>query len=348
MIGERTNTYQDNGMYFFKYLQKNHPEIDSYYVINRDCLDLVDSKNVLVFNSLKHKLYFFAAKVYANSHYDAAYPRTCLTQKRYRMASKTQNVFLQHGITCSNVSQYYGKAVSDINMFVCAVPVEKIVAVRDFGYQDEEAPLTGFARFDGLNDANAKSQILLMPTWRRTLQDCSKEDFRQSNYFKHINALLSADWLIDLLKEQKMKLKFAPHYEMRPFLSLFDNVDSNYVETVDTAQESVQTLLKESALLITDVSSVQFDFAYMQKPIIYYQWDYEEITKAHLGKGYFNFDIDGFGPICKTLESLKDTLENMANTNWQMSVDSVQRVDAFFKYRDTKKCKRIYKTIRNK
>ena len=345
LIGERTNTYQDNGMYFFKYLQKNHPEIDSYYVIDRDNLDLVDSKNVLVFNSLKHKLYFSAAKVYANSHYDTAYPRTCLTQKRYRMASKTQNVFLQHGITCSNVSQYYGKAASDINMFICAVPVEKIVAVRDFGYQDEEAPLTGFARFDGLNDMNAQPQILLMPTWRRSLQGCSEEDFLQTDYYKYLYQFLTSNWLHEFLLQQNIRLKFAPHYEMTPYLYLFEGFKDSRIDIVNTAQVSVQTLLKESVLLITDVSSVQFDFAYMQKPIIYYQWDYDEITKTHLGKGYFNFENDGFGPICKTLEALKDTLKSMSDTNWQMSADYAQRVDAFFKYRDTKNCERIYTAI---
>ena len=83
----------------------------------------------------------------------------------------------------------------------------------------------------------------------------------------------------------------------------------------------------------------------MQKPIIYYQWDYDEITKTHLGKGYFNFENDGFGPICKTLEALKDTLKSMSDTNWQMSADYAQRVDAFFKYRDTKNCERIYNAI---
>lgn len=346
LIGERTNTYQDNGMYFFKYLQKNHPEIESYYVIDQDCLGVVNSKNVLVFNSLKHKLYFCAARVYANSHYDAAYPRTCLMQKRYRIASKTKNVFLQHGITYSDVSQYYGKATSDINMFVCAVPVEKRVAVRDFGYQDEEAPLTGFARFDGLNDMNAQPQILLMPTWRRSLQDCSEEDFLQTDYYKYLYQFLTLNWLHEFLLQQNIRLKFAPHYEMTPYLYLFEDFKDSRIDIVNTAQVSVQTLLKESALLITDVSSVQFDFAYMQKPIIYYQWDYDEITKTHLGKGYFNFENDGFGPICKTLEALKDTLKSMSDTNWQMSADYAQRVDAFFKYRDTKNCERIYKEIK--
>ena len=347
LIGERMNTYQDNGMYFFKYLQNTHPEIESYYVISKDYSGLVDSENVLRYNSFKHKVYFCAARVYANSHYDAAYPRTCLTQKRYRMASKTQNVFLQHGITCSDVSQYYGKAASDINMFVCAVPIEKIVAMRDFGYQDDETPLTGFARFDGLNDMNAQPQILLMPTWRRSLQGCSEEDFLQTDYYKYLYQFLTSNWLHEFLLQQNIRLKFAPHYEMTPYLYLFEDLKDGRIDIVNTSQVSVQTLLKESALLITDVSSVQFDFAYMQKPIIYYQWDYEEITKAHLGKGYFNFDIDGFGPICKTLDALKDTLESVANTNWQMSADYIQRVDAFFKYRDTKNCERIYNAIMN-
>ena len=35
----------------------------------------------------------------------------------------------------------------------------------------------------------------------------------------------------------------------------------------------------------------------------------------------------------------------MANTNWQMSADYLQRVDAFFKYRDANNCERIYTAI---
>ncbi len=346
LIGERTNTYQDNGMYFFKYLQKKHPEIDSYYVIDRDYLDLVDSNNVLVFNSLKYKLYFCAAQVYANSHYDAAYPKTNILKKRYRINAKTKNVFLQHGIIYCDVGQYYGKANTDIDLFISSVSREQEAIILDCGYSVLEVPITGLARYDGLSEFAIKQQVLLMPTWRRSLQNYSNGEFVESEYFKRLKSLLSSEWLLDFLQKHNMCLKFAPHYEMTPYLYLFEDLKDGRIDIVNTAQVSVQTLLKESVLLITDVSSVQFDFAYMQKPIIYYQWDYEEITKAHLGKGYFNFDMDGFGPICKTLDALKDNLESVANTNWQMSVDYVQRVDTFFKYRDTKNSERIYKEIK--
>lgn len=345
LIGERMNTYQDNGMYFFKYLRNTHPEIESYYVISKDYRGLVDSENVLRYNSFKHKVYFCAARVYANSHYDAAYPRTRLLNKRYYLARKTQNVFLQHGITYSNVSQFYGKRSSDIDMFICAVLREKTVAIRDFGYTEQEAPLTGFARYDGLNDYVVKNQILLMPTWRRGLQSLSETEFKITSYFTTLRGLLTSGWLKDFLQEHQLCLKFAPHYEMTPYLHLFDDLQTENIEIVDTSKVSVQTLLKESKILITDVSSVQFDFAYMQKPIVYYQWDYEEIIKTHLGRGYFNFEIDGFGPVCGTEEEVRRFMEALPLEDWKMPATYVQRVNQFFQYRDNKNCERIYNAI---
>ena len=348
LIGERMNTYQDNGMYCFRYIQTIHPEIDSYYVIDKAYKNIVNRKNVLTYNSFKHKLYFYAARVYANSHYDAAYPRTLLLNKRYHLSSKTKNVFLQHGITCSNVSQFYGKGQSDIDVFVCAVPKEVEVAIRDFGYTEQEAPLTGFARFDGLNDNVVKNQILLMPTWRRALQSLTEEEFCATSYFTALKSLLTSQWLKDFLQVHQLCLKFAPHYEMTPYLHLFDDLQTDNIEIVNTSQVSVQTLLKESKILITDVSSVQFDFAYMQKPIVYYQWDYEEITNSHLGKGYFDFNTDGFGPVCNKELEVRQFLELLSQNEWNMSEIYVQRVGQFFLYRDDRNCERIYNAIIDK
>ena len=42
-----------------------------------------------------------------------------------------------------------------------------------------------------------------------------------------------------------------------------------------------QKILIKSSLLITDYSSVFFDFSYMKKPIIYTQFDYELHRKVH-------------------------------------------------------------------
>lgn len=345
LIGERLDTYQDNGMYFFKYMQQHAPVIQSYYVIDKKQAHLVNDSQVLIYNSFKHKLFFYAAEVYANAHYDAAYPRTCCNRKRYSFPKHTINVFLQHGITYSNVNQYYGKNHSDINIFVCAVPIEKKVAMRDFGYGDEEAVLTGFARYDGLNNPQTKRQILLMPTWRRTLHNCTLKDFLISDYYQTLHTFLTSPDLHQWLRGLKMQLVFAPHYEMAPYIATFQDVENDCIHVINSAKQSVQQLLKESMLLITDVSSVQFDFAYMQKPLLYYQWDYDNVVAKHLSKGYFDFSKNGFGKICHNLDEVLRELVHIEKNNWQMEDFYCSRVKKFFYFRDENNCKRIYEAI---
>lgn len=346
LIGERLDTYQDNGMYFFRYMEQKHPEIPSFYIINKAHVNIVDTQHTLIYNSFKHKLYFCAAQVYANSHYDSAYPRTLLTHKRYNLPPHTLNVFLQHGITYSNVNKFYGKNNSDIDVFICATPLEQQVAIHDFGYSNDKAVLTGFARFDGLNDVCPKRQILLMPTWRRDLQQCSLMEFLNSDYYVALHSLLTSPSLTYWLTENNMQLLFAPHYEMTPFLQAFNDVKSNCISVIDSSKCSVQKLLKNSLILITDVSSVQFDFAYMQKPLLYYQWDYTSIVANHLGKGYFDFKTNGFGAICTSKDSVLQELNKIESNGWTMEDKYLLRVRQFFCFHDSDNCKRIYEAIK--
>ena len=59
-----------------------------------------------------------------------------------------------------------------------------------------------------------------------------------------------------------------------------------------------QEFLLESSLLITDYSSIFFDFGYLRKPVIYSHFDYEKYRKSHYREGYFDYKYDGFGPVC--------------------------------------------------
>ena len=59
----------------------------------------------------------------------------------------------------------------------------------------------------------------------------------------------------------------------------------------------VQDLLIRSQILITDYSSVFFDFAYMKKPEIFFQFDNERYRNSHYKEGYFSYELDGFGKV---------------------------------------------------
>jgi CDP-glycerol glycerophosphotransferase (TagB/SpsB family) len=107
----------------------------------------------------------------------------------------------------------------------------------------------------------------------------------------------------------------------------------------------IQTLLKESSLLITDYSSIFFDFAYMKKPLLYYQFDEEEFRKRQYEEGYFSYRKDGFGSVVKNEERLVDAINDCIDKNFTTPPLYSKRADKFFALRDKNNSERIYQAI---
>lgn len=113
-----------------------------------------------------------------------------------------------------------------------------------------------------------------MPTWRKSIsgvfvtkgssERVLNEDFLETNYAKAINSLLTNKNLNELAKKYNFEIVFCSHPNMRPYLNHFKHTDAIKLAT---AEDSIHQLLKESSYLITDYSSVAFDFAYMKKPL---------------------------------------------------------------------------------
>ena len=73
------------------------------------------------------------------------------------------------------------------------------------------------------------------------------------------------------------------------------------------------------SLLITDFSSIYFDFAYQKQPVIYYHFDYQQYRKEHYSEGYFNYERDGFGPIVYDLQSLVKNISSIVADGFNIS-----------------------------
>lgn len=57
--------------------------------------------------------------------------------------------------------------------------------------------------------------------------------------------------------------------------------------------------------MVTDYSSVAFDFAYMKKSLVYAQFDREAFFEGQTyDEGYFNYETDGFGPYAMIMRRL--------------------------------------------
>ena len=91
--------------------------------------------------------------------------------------------------------------------------------------------------------------------------------------------------------------------------------------------------------MVTDYSGVQFDFAYMRKPIVYY---HPTQLPPHYEDGGFFYDTMGFGEIEACEDTLVDTLCEYMEQNCVMKDSYRKRADDFFAYSDQESCKRIF------
>jgi CDP-glycerol glycerophosphotransferase (TagB/SpsB family) len=101
----------------------------------------------------------------------------------------------------------------------------------------------------------------------------------------------------------------------------------------------------DSAILVTDFSSVFFDFAYMGKPEVYFQPDEKEYREYHYSKGYFDYYTDGFGPVFFDPMDTVEYLINLLCNNCEIEKQYLDRINSFFTIRDNHNCERTFQAI---
>lgn len=343
IIGELPYKAQDNGMHFFRYMRENHPEVDAYYVIRDDSPErrnVEDLDHVLSYRSVEHiDRVLQAERIVGSHHPDFLYPSR---SPRFRRRVKAEKVFLQHGVTGAKwMVPNYGKAVSGFETSLVCVcsDREKEFFVNDFGYAPNEVAVTGFARFDALFRDDVplvERQIVVMPTWRPWLQDPTT--FTESEYYRRWHDLVTGPGMRELEERTGAEVVFCLHPNMQQFSQHFS---SEHVRVVVQGEIDVQHLIKESAVMVTDYSSVAFDFAFLQKPVIYYQFDAELFDTPHADP-----QLELPGPVVATEGGILESLARVADDGWAMSPDYWKRAQAFCEFRDRHNCERIFEVTR--
>jgi len=347
LVCERGNDARDNGFHMFRYLRQNHPEIDAYYIITQDSADLDKIKglgNVVFSGSREHwMLYIMAEKILT-----AFEPHFCPSDSHsfYKYVRRKNNqkiVFLQHGVIGNDLPLYHQQR-SGFDLFICGAKPEYDFISSSFGYKNNEVRYTGLARFDALYDIRTKRQLLIMPTYRKWFRDQTEEEVKDSLYVRSWQSLLKNPELAKLAEEHDIDIIFYPHQLMQKYVSLFSS-DKKRIIIADYKHYDVQPLLKESCMLVTDYSSIQFDFAYMTKPLMYYQFDEKEAFEKQFGHGYFDYRKNGFGEVVTKEDELIGLIDGYLKENCSIKPFYKKRIDGFFPLHDNHNCERIFKEI---
>ena len=346
LISERKNDARDNGFVLFKYIRTRHPEKPVFYVIDKKCQDYNKVKefgNVINWGSLRHYYYCANASLIASTDFGMGYPSPIMRPILLCMkcCGRGKSVFLQHGITKDDL-EHAKKHKLQVDMFVCGAKPEYDYILKRFGYNGNELKYIGFARFDTLKDTSVSNQILYMPTWRTWL---SFNDFENSTYYKSIVSFLSSDSLRKFLTASQSKLIFFVHPAIRSAKIFFETFASSDIIIANNDDYDLQVLLNSSKLLITDYSSIYFDFAYLNKPVIYFQFDYEEYRMRQYKEGYFDYERNGFGSVINDTKQLVNRIIELHGLGWKNPSFYNSRVEYFFPLRDNRSCERHYKEM---
>lgn len=346
LFSDRPTSADDNAKHLFEYAIKQDDGIDKYFVVSKDVPDFEKMKkisdNIIGFKTIKNQIYYLYAEKVITTHVidKFVHPLSHRNKILYSGFNTSDKYFIQHGVTLGDVSSRINKSIHNLSLFVNVSELEwnSIANNPHYNYDKDVIQILGFPRYDNLKNDEVKKQILLMPTWRSFIKD--KQSLMASEFYKKMNNIFTNEKLLKVMSENGYKLIFRPHPELIPFLNYFDINNDTVVVSKD---ESYQELFNKSSLLVTDYSSVAFDFAYLKKPVLYYQY----ADEYNYDEGYFDFETMGFGDVINEEDVLIDNIINLINTDCNMDEKYINRVDSFFKYTDKNNRKRVYDWIYN-
>lgn len=359
LISDRPQSAGDNGEAFFEYVTKKQlPDVRPYFVLMKESSDYDRMRKkcrVVRYMSWRYKLlHLLADKIISSQADDIVINPFYNYSSQYRDLTQKQDfIFLQHGVTKDNVEQWFNRFRTNMKGFICSAnPERNSILDGNYFYGEKEVWLTGLPRFDSLYDDN-KKQISIIPTWRaylvnndgRTGIRTMKDRFGESSYYKMYFELLTNEKLRKAAKKYQYTLSFVCHPNMVDSIKYFNEIPD--VLVCNSNDTSYKKIFAESSLLITDYSSVVFDFAYLRKPLFYYQSDSQEFfSGAHtLSKGYFDYERDGFGEVEYTLESTVDRIIEYMENDCRLKDKYRQRIENFFAFNDRNNCQRVFEKI---
>lgn len=356
ILMDRDNQADDNAEHLYRYISENHPEQDIYFALKKTSSDWKrleqDGFNLLEFGSSAFESKLKDCAKIISSHVDGYithyFKDNSLLDKDY--------VFLQHGITKDDLSGWLN--TKKIACFVTATNPEYHSIVDNttaYKFGKKEVKLTGFPRYDRLliNNNTESKQILIMPTWRSSIvgtyisgtERTRNPDFMKTNYARHWHGFMNHAILKEL-NDQGYQIVFAPHPSIQEYMDEFTVPD--FIKIYSYSEGNIQSVFQNTSILITDYSSVAFDVAYLNKAILYYQFDYDEVFSSGnhtYQKGYFDYNRDGFGAVAYNETELLAALKDLVNNQAKVPDLYQKRIDKTFQFRDSNNCERVYQAI---
>ena len=169
-----------------------------------------------------------------------------------------------------------------------------------------------------------------------------KGKFTNSILFHRVKSFLNNKKLLLILKENDIVLKVYLHKEIQPHSDKLICSDS-HIKIIKLGEETLQQLLSESHFMITDYSSVSWDFFYLGKPVVFYRFDIEEYTRDR--DSYIDLYDDIIGDVIFEEKELITAIIDYINKKFIMKTKYSTYRNEIVPNVDHRNCQRIYNEI---
>lgn len=351
IIFESMPIFSDNTYWFFHYLVKNTSVAKKYklvWMVNdrtqfRDELCGVKIKCIARDQSnAKEKAEYLYYYNFAKFIIDC-------NSYVYKKNAKQKRIYLGHGMPVKIAAEYLSEqGETDLNTFTSYF-------FKDFymnsGFKESEICNFGYCRNDILAENFGKrknrevTNIVWMPTYR---QHSNAKNMAIENRFPlGLPVLKSHEDIVKIneyLKKNNTVLYLRPHPAQDTSILHIEEMSNIVIADNDYLNKRNMQLyefLTETDALITDYSSVYYDYLLLGRPIALMIEDIEEFqTKWKL---YFD-DYKGNMkcPYLDTVADFEKFIEDTASDNDAYEEERIKARDRFNDYHDGKNCERLY------
>ena len=356
LFSDRIDNAGDSGEVVFKYISEHTPNgVRPIFTIGRAASDEVKNRleaigEVVYFEDTEFKYYFLLADKIVSSSAGEFTINAFEDDRPYFVDMYHFDFyFMNHGVNCGDCSAWLNRYNKNIKIFF-NTGVNERQAIIDGRYNmtADQCVITGLPRFDALYD-DRKKQLLVLPSWRKSIKGAYDDKtssvyydgFVNTDYYKFYNGLINDERLLAKMREKGYTGLFCLHPIFRKQAVDFQKND---VFAINEGFIDYNKVFAESSVMVTDYSTIAFDFAYLKKPIVYTQFDKEEFYKTQTyDKGFFEYERDGFGPVCYDLDSAVDALIKIIDKDCEN--DYIDRVTNFFVNIDKNNSKRVIDAV---
>ncbi|TCL81331.1 MULTISPECIES: CDP-glycerol glycerophosphotransferase family protein [unclassified Curtobacterium] len=359
---DKIHAANDNAEHLYRYVRDNHPSVNAWFVLHPKSADWnrleAEGFRLVAHGSRDWELLMMCAVHYASSHADQPVVQPLPTRRFGRQ--RYHFTFLQHGVINYDLSRWLNNKPFRLFVTTTVDEQESIAGDGPYTFTDREVVLTGMPRHDKLihkrefTATTERNLVVVMPTWRHYLLGAvdpltgmrsRSESFASSDYAREYSALLSSEEFVAAARDQGCDVVFMPHPNMKPYLADFTIHPD--VRVTDFETENIQDVLAHARAVVTDYSSLGFEAALLDIPLVYLHFDIDRFFGgSHIGRrGYFDYHRDGFGPVTTTASETVRELLRLAGGSFTQPDQYALRTESAFPFRDGNSSERVFRAM---